>query len=88
MILAGGVWQKPVITEDAYYTLADDCAKRSLALSHVEAVANAIVGTVIGQIVLWLFGLPITEALWLNITFLGVSYIRAFILRRIFARLG
>jgi phosphate/sulfate permease len=56
--------------------------------SHAEAIANSLIGAVLAQLVLWIFGLPITEALSLNATMIGVSYARAFALRRLFARLG
>lgn len=56
--------------------------------SNVEAIANSIIGAVLGQLVLWLFGVPITEAVSLNITMIGVSYARAFALRRLFERVG
>lgn len=58
------------------------------ALSHAEAVSNSIIGAGLSQLVLWLFGIPITEALTLNAIMIGVSYARAFVLRRLFARIG
>jgi len=56
--------------------------------SHAEAVANSVVGAGLSQLVLWVFGVPITEAITLNGVMIGVSYARAFLLRRIFARIG
>jgi hypothetical protein len=57
-------------------------------MSHAEATANALIGAGLSQLVLWLFGMPITEALYLNVVMIGVSYARAFALRRMFARFG
>ena len=57
-------------------------------VSHAEAVANSLIGAGLSQLVLWLFSIPITEAVSLNVTMIGVSYARAFALRRMFARFG
>jgi hypothetical protein len=57
-----------------------------LQLSHAEAVANAVIGAALSQLVLWLFGMQLVEALWLNAVMIGVSYGRAFVLRRVFER--
>jgi hypothetical protein len=57
-------------------------------MSHWESTANAIIGAGLSQLVLWLFAIPITEAVSLNVTMIGVSYARAFALRRMFARFG
>jgi hypothetical protein len=57
-----------------------------VAHSHSEAVANALIGAGLSQLVLWIYGVPLTEALSLNVTMIGVSYGRAFVLRRIFTR--
>lgn len=58
------------------------------ALSHAEAGCNAIVGLVLAQVVLWgAFDLPFKEAVKLNFAFLVISYARAYVLRRMFARL-
>ena len=57
-------------------------------MSHAEAIANSLIGAGLSQLVLWLFAIPITEALSLNATMICVSYARAFALRRMFARFG
>lgn len=56
--------------------------------SHMEAVANSLVGAGLAQGVLWMFGIPTVEALSLNVAMIVVSYARSFALRRVFARLG
>jgi hypothetical protein len=43
--------------------------------SHLEAVCNAVIGIAIGQIVLWMFGLPVREAVNLNLAMLAASRI-------------
>ena len=56
--------------------------------SHAEAIANSLIGAGLSQLVLWLFGVPLTEAITVNATMIGVSYARAFALRRVFSRFG
>lgn len=56
--------------------------------SHLEALANAIIGAALAQVVLWLFSIPVVEAISLNAAILGVSYVRAFAIRRWFERMG
>lgn len=57
-------------------------------MSHAEAIANSVIGAGLSQLVLWLFSVPFTEAISLNAAMIGVSYARAFALRRMFAGLG
>jgi hypothetical protein len=57
-------------------------------MSHAEAFANAVIGAGLSQLVLWLFGVPLTEAITVNAVMIGVSYMRAFAIRRMFERLG
>lgn len=59
-----------------------------VAHSHAEAVVNSIVGAGLSQLVLWVFGVPITEAFTLNAVMIGVSYGRTLVLRRLFTRMG
>lgn len=54
----------------------------------IESAANAALGLVIAQIVLWLWGLPIHEALGLNAVMFGTNYVRSYLLRRAFAGTG
>ena len=55
-----------------------------LAHSHAEAITNSIVGAALAQAVLWLFGMPLDEAVALNVTMIIISYLRAFVIRRAF----
>lgn len=54
-------------------------------LAHIEALLNCITGVVLAQLVLWAFGVPLHEALALNVVMILVSYVRSFVLRMIFA---
>lgn len=56
-------------------------------MTHVESLANAILGIAIAQLVLWVWGVPLHEAVGLNATLFGISYVRAYALRTIFRRL-
>jgi hypothetical protein len=56
--------------------------------SHAEALANGNIGTLLGQGLLWLFGVAIIMAIWLNVVFFAASYARSYVIRRFFARLG
>jgi hypothetical protein len=57
-------------------------------LVHAEACANAAAGLALAQAVLWAFGMPVEKAIALNAVMLAVSYVRAFVLRLVFARMG
>jgi hypothetical protein len=61
---------------------------QSRTRSHAEALANVMIGIPVGQAVLWVCGVPIVEALWLNVVMLGLSYARSYVIRRIFTRIG
>lgn len=55
-------------------------------LAHMEAAANTIIGVVIGQSVLFVFGIPVTEAIPITVIIITLSYIRSFVLRLAFRR--
>lgn len=57
-------------------------------LAHAEAALNAVLGIVIAQVVLWLFGIPLSLAIVMNLVMLAASYARSFVLRILFARLA
>ena len=61
---------------------------RRSRLRHLEAVANAILGIAIAQLVLWLFGVPLSSAIAMNLVMFAASYARALVLRILFARMG
>ena len=57
---------------------------QSATHSHAEAATNAVAVFVLAQFVLFAFNLPFGESIALNASMLAVSYVRAFIIRRIF----
>lgn len=56
--------------------------------THIESVANAAVGLVVAQVVLWWWGVPMHEAVGLNAVLFGTSYARSYLLRRAFEKTG
>ena len=56
-------------------------------LTHAECAANVAIGIAISQSVFYAMGLPLTEAVSWNAIFLGLSYGRQYVLRRVFARI-
>ncbi len=54
-------------------------------MAHAEAAINTAAGIILAQIVLFAWGMRFMEAAGLNVTFLVVSYVRMYIIRRVFA---
>lgn len=52
-----------------------------------ESITNVLVGAVISQVVLSCFGLPLADNLEITATMLVASFIRGYIVRRIFVRI-
>jgi hypothetical protein len=55
-------------------------------LAHAEAAANTLIGIIIGQGVLFAFGVPVMEAVPITVIIISLSYMRSFVLRLIFRR--
>jgi membrane protein implicated in regulation of membrane protease activity len=55
--------------------------------SFLEASANTAVGSVLNIAAALVFGIPITTTLSLTLVFIILSNLRAYVLRRVFARL-
>lgn len=55
-------------------------------MTHIEAFANAVVGLLIAQGILWLWGMSGHEALVLNVIMFVVSYLRSFLIRMTFRK--
>ena len=53
-------------------------------LAHMEAAANTVIGVIIGQTVLFVFGIPVTEAIPITAIIIALSYVRSFVLRLVF----
>lgn len=55
-------------------------------IAHMEAAANTVIGVIIGQTVLFVFGIPVTEAIPITAIIIALSYVRSFVLRLVFRR--
>lgn len=53
-------------------------------IPHIEALTQNIVGLIIAFIILKLFGMSFTESILLQSIFFVTSYIRSYVIRRIF----
>ena len=56
--------------------------------SFQEALANMILGLILSQIVLFLFGIPVQDAALINVIMIAISFIRSYFVRRFFNYLG
>jgi hypothetical protein len=43
----------------------------ALGIIHAEALTNAVVGILVAQLILWLFGIPLRSAIALNVACSG-----------------
>ncbi len=57
---------------------------RNTKLAHMEATANTVIGVVIGQYVLFVFGIPVIESVPITAIIIALSYVRSFVLRLVF----
>jgi len=60
--------------------------KKERKRSHQEAAVNTIVGILINQGILLAFGMPLTQATIITAIMVLVSYLRSYVIRRIFSR--
>lgn len=56
-------------------------------LIHAEALSNTIIGIIISTIVYYLWGIPFSESILLQIVFFILSYLRGYLIRCIFSKL-
>jgi hypothetical protein len=59
-----------------------------MRLDLIEAAANTALGLLFGWLILRAFGMPGERALAAQGAFVAISYVRSFILRRVFRRVG
>jgi hypothetical protein len=52
--------------------------------SALEAGVNTVVGIVLNQLILWAAGIPLGTATFLTVVMVGVSFLRSYIVRRMF----
>ena len=53
-------------------------------LIHLETLAQILVGNVVALVILYLYGMTLTQSLSLQVVFFITSYIRSYFIRRTF----
>ena len=57
-------------------------------LIHLETLAQILVGNVVALVILYFYGMTLTQSLYLQVVFFITSYIRSYFIRRTFSKLG
>ena len=57
-------------------------------LIHLETLAQIFVGNVVALVILYFYGMTLTQSLSLQLIFFVTSYIRSYFIRRTFSKLG
>ena len=56
-------------------------------LIHLETLAQILVGNVVALVILYLYGMTLTQSLSLQVVFLITSYIRSYFIRKMFIKI-
>ena len=57
-------------------------------LIHLETLAQILVGNVVALVILYFYGMTLTQSLSLQVVFFITSYIRSYFIRKMFSKLG
>ena len=57
-------------------------------LIHLETLAQIISGNIIALVILYFYGMTLTQSLSLQVVFFITSYIRSYFIRKMFIKLG
>ena len=57
-------------------------------LIHLETLAQILVGNVVALVILYFYGMTLTQSLSLQVIFFITSYIRSYFIRKTFSKLG
>ena len=57
-------------------------------LIHLETLTQILVGNVVALVILYFYGMSLTQSLSLQVVFFITSYIRSYFIRRFFSKLG
>jgi len=52
--------------------------------AHIESIVQNVFGVFLAQIVLHCFNVPLTNAIWISTVIFFLSYIRTYLIRRLF----
>ena len=56
-------------------------------ISHAEQITQTVLGTIVGFVILKLWGMSTQSSILLQMVFIVTSYIRGYLVRRLFNRL-
>ena len=56
-------------------------------LIHLETLAQILVGNVVALVILYFYGMTLTQSLSLQVVFFITSYIRSYFIRKIFIKI-
>ena len=57
-------------------------------LIHLETLAQIFVGNIVALVILYFYGMTLTQSLSLQVIFFITSYIRSYFIRKTFSKLG
>ena len=57
-------------------------------LMHLETLAQIVSGNIIALVILYFYGMTLTQSLSLQVVFFITSYIRSYFIRKTFSKLG
>lgn len=57
-------------------------------LIHLETITQILVGNIVALVILYFYGMTLTQSLSLQVVFFITSYIRSYFVRRTFSKLG
>ena len=57
-------------------------------LIHLETITQIIVGNIVALVILYFYGMTLTQSLSLQVVFFITSYVRSYFIRKMFSKLG
>lgn len=57
-------------------------------LIHLETITQIFVGNIVALVILYFYGMTLTQSLSLQVIFFITSYVRSYFIRKMFSKLG
>ena len=57
-------------------------------LIHLETITQIFVGNIVALVILYFYGMTLTQSLSLQVMFFITSYVRSYFIRKMFSKLG
>ena len=57
-------------------------------LIHLETITQILVGNIVALVILYFYGMTLTQSLSLQVIFFITSYVRSYFIRKAFSKLG